>query len=113
MARASATEWAERVRAWRSSGLTSKEFCRGRGFTAQTLLWWSCQLSRKKNRGPKTGKGQVALARVVSSAATAGTRAAIRIEVGGARLDVAAGADRDTLSMVLDALRAAPTGAKP
>jgi len=111
MARASATEWAERVRAWRSSGLTSKEFCRGRGFAAPTLLWWSSQLSRKKNGGPEAGKARVALARVVSRASTPEARAAIRIEVCGARVEVAPGTDRATLSAVLDALRAAPTGA--
>jgi hypothetical protein len=112
MAKASATEWTERVRAWRSSGLTSKEFCRGRGFAAQTLLWWSSQLGRKRGPGAKTHKPRVVLARVVSkgSAHEAATRTAIRLELNGARVEVAPGTDPATLSMVLETLRAVPTG---
>lgn len=113
MAKASATEWAERVRAWRSSGLTSKEFCRGRGFTAQTLLWWSSQLGRKQGSGSKGRQPRVVLARVVSKGSTtheAATRTAIRLELNGARVEVPPGTDSATLSMVLETLRAAAPG---
>ena len=112
MAKASATEWAERVRTWRSSGLTSKEFCRGRGFTAQTLLWWSCQLGRKQGPVSKTRQPRVVLARVVSKRSTqeVATRAAITLELNGARVEVAPGTDRATLSMVLETLRDAAVG---
>ncbi len=112
MARASGTEWAERVRAWRSSGLTSKEFCRGRGFAAQTLLWWSSQLGRKQGLGSKTRQPRVVLARVVTKVRTpeVTARAAITLELNGARVEVAPGTDRATLSMVLETLRAAAAG---
>jgi hypothetical protein len=111
MARSSAAEWAERVSAWRSSGLTSKEFCRGREFNSQTLLWWSSQLLRGKVRVSKESNPRVALARVVTRASVVEGRTVIRIEVGGARVEVAAGADRATLTAVLESLRDAPTGA--
>ena len=111
MAKASATEWRERVRAWRSSGLTSKEFCRGRGFAAPTLLWWSSQLTRSQGGGGASER-QVVLARVVrkGSLHEVTSRASIKLEVGGARVEVAPGTDRATLSMVLETLRDAALG---
>ena len=112
MAKASATEWAERVRAWRSSGLSSKEFCRGRGFAAQTLLWWSSQLGRKGVTTRTAREPSVTLARVVSkvSPREVSARAAIRLDVDGARVEVLPGTDRSTLSMVLETLRAVSAG---
>ncbi len=115
MAKASATEWAERVRAWRSIGLTSKDFCRGRGFTAQTLLWWSSQLGRKQGSGLSARQPPIVLARVVSKGSPtheAATRTPITLELNGARVEVSPGTDPATLSMVLETLRAAPGGAR-
>jgi hypothetical protein len=40
-------------------------------------------------------------------------RAAIKLEVGGARVEVAPGTDRATVSMVLEALHAAALGGAP
>jgi hypothetical protein len=108
---AKAMEWAERVREWRSSGLTSKEFCRGRGIKAPTLLWWSSRLRHKQGRLTQR-KPEIVLARVVSKASTreVSERVAICLELGGARVEVAPGTDRATLSMVLETLRAAAVG---
>jgi hypothetical protein len=91
--------------------LTSKEFCRRREISAATLLWWSSQLSRKRV-GRATGrKERVAMARVVARSSNPEARTAIRIELGGARVDVGPGTDRATLALVLEALRAVPVGA--
>jgi hypothetical protein len=115
MAKTSAAEWAERVQAWRASGLTSNEFCRGRSFSARALLWWSSQLRRKRGSASSVGEPRVVLARVVreGGAPALTARAAIKLEVGGARVEVPPGTDRATLSMVLEALRAAALGAAP
>jgi hypothetical protein len=92
--------------------LTSKEFCRGRGFTAQTLLWWSSQLGRRRGAESKPRQPPVVLARVVSKGSTreVATATAIRLELNGARVEVAPGTDPAMLSMVLETLRAVPTG---
>ena len=49
--RASATEWAERVRAWRESGETAAEFAAGKDFTERTLTWWAGELARTSAGG--------------------------------------------------------------
>jgi hypothetical protein len=105
---AKAAEWAERVRAWRRSGLSSSEFARGEEFTGRALLWWSSHFGRhgypKAVRGGSRG---VTLARVVRtpSAPTSSTSAVV-IELRDARVLVSAGAEPATVSMVLHALRA-------
>jgi len=103
---AKAAEWAERVRAWRRSGLSSSEFSRGQEFTGRALLWWSSHFGRhgypKPSRGVSRG---VTLARVVRTPSVSSASAVV-IELAGARVLVAAGAEPATVSMVLGALRA-------
>ena len=48
MARSTRSEWAVRVRKWRSSGLTAREFATREGVNARTLAWWSSQLRRER-----------------------------------------------------------------
>ena len=36
-----ASKWSERVREWKSSGKTAKEFAVGREFKASTLVYWN------------------------------------------------------------------------
>lgn len=47
MKRASEAQWAERVRRWRESGLTAREYARREQLNARTLGWWSSRLKRK------------------------------------------------------------------
>jgi transposase len=42
------TEWAERVRRWRRSGLTAGEFAASIGVKSDTLTHWVWQLGRSK-----------------------------------------------------------------
>ena len=39
-------QWAERVRQWRRSGLTAREFARRAGINAGTLQYWAWRLRR-------------------------------------------------------------------
>jgi transposase len=41
-------EWAERVRRWRRSGLTAKEFARSVGINSGTLTYWACRLGHER-----------------------------------------------------------------
>ncbi len=93
--------WVERVEAWRESGERAEEFSRHEDFSAATLRWWSSKLKRE------TAPGDVPIARVLRTP-TAGQHVggAIVIEAirSGARVSIEAGADKATLSMVLELL---------
>jgi hypothetical protein len=55
--------WRERVEAWRVSGQSQSEFCRGRGFSKSSLSRWISQLA------PQLGtRGRKALRRAMLSA---------------------------------------------
>jgi hypothetical protein len=44
MTRVTRAQWAERVRQWKASGLTSEAFAVRKGLNKSTLLWWSSRL---------------------------------------------------------------------
>ncbi|KYF47961.1 hypothetical protein BE08_37770 [Sorangium cellulosum] len=98
MMRTKATEamWSERVRAWRESGETAEEFARSRGFAASTLHGGSSRLSRTE--APRF------LRLVPKTPAVASSVAELVVEVGGARVRVAAGFDPALLADVVRAL---------
>jgi hypothetical protein len=105
------TDWPARVEAWRSSGMSAGEFCKGREYSATTLYWWSSQLKRA---GARTQRGQrVPMARVERKAERPSANSSpIVVQVGGARVEVTADVDRNTLSVVLEALASVPWEAK-
>ena len=108
-----ASEWAERVEAWRRSGQRAAEFCKEREYTAKSLQWWSSHLRRRGPR-PASKVARVALARVVRRppAMQSSPCSPIVVQVGEARVEVAAGVDRAALSVVFDALMAAARGVR-
>lgn len=91
------TEWSRRVSAWRRSGLSAEVFCRGRGYAASTLRWYSSQL-REPEPEPRT-----AMIEVVRD--TTSARGHVLVELEGALVHVPAGVDATTLATVFDALR--------
>jgi hypothetical protein len=104
-----AAEWSARVAEWRASGLTSKEFCKEREYSASHLLYWSSTLRRKGGDVRHRPGRDVALARVVrrdqrESAATPG--ASIVVRTKRALVEVRPSVDRTTLAAVLEALGA-------
>jgi hypothetical protein len=95
-------EWATRVAAWRASGKTAKEFCKGKDYAAARLLWWSSDLKRKGVVAPP--RAPVALARVIRTPEERHRASAVVVCWEGFRVEVAAGADKATVSAVLEAL---------
>ena len=100
--------WAKRVEAWRASGLTSSEFCADKPFTPGGLRNAAHELRRAA-----PPPAAVRIARVVRLATLSATRSAppapeapVVVELGGARVVVARGVDRDALATVLDVLAA-------
>jgi hypothetical protein len=106
-------KWAERIAAWRESGLTSEKFSEGREFSAHGLRQWAYRLglTERRRRKPK-----VRIARVVRAAAPAPTdakeitrdpvpaQAPLIVEFDGARVVVRPGFDRATLAVLLEVL---------
>jgi hypothetical protein len=112
MTRTSASEWSERVAAWRASGKSAAAFCDKHGYSAKSLQWWSSEL-RRRGQAMATREPQVKLARVVRARSAApSTAPSVVVSVGEARVEVRAGADRATLELVLGALHAAQSGAR-
>jgi hypothetical protein len=102
-----ASEWSERVAEWRASGLTSKEFCKGRAYSAQHLLYWSSSLRRKDRAAPEA-TNKVGLVRVLRrEREEAAPSCAVTVRVGGTIVEVRSGVDATTLTTVLAALGAA------
>jgi transposase len=99
-----ASEWAPRVAAWRASGKTAKEFCKGRDYAASRLLWWSSDLKRR-GVGQSTSN-PAALIRVIRKGEAARASVAAVVHLGTIRVEIPAGADRATLSTVLEVLSA-------
>jgi hypothetical protein len=105
-----ASEWAQRVAAWRASGLSARDFCRELEYSGKDLQWWSSRLRRIQK--PADAK-RVPLARVVRDAsAPPPSASSIVVELGGARVQLAAGADHATLVAVFEALRASAGGGR-
>lgn len=108
MARASATEWSKRVRRWRRSGLTAKEYGAKAGLNPSTLTYWSWRLSAEQRAAAaaagSTSGDRGALVEIAVAHATSPIEIALE---RGTRVRVAAGADEATLMMVLRALEVA------
>jgi hypothetical protein len=89
--------WKKRVTSWRASGETAEAFSAGRGWSAKTLRWWSSRLRRE------APTPVVRVAQLVRSPSDPIGGGAIVVEDLDARLRITieAGADRDTLAVVL------------
>ena len=98
------TKWSERVREWKSSGRTAKEFAEGREFKASTLVYWASCLRTGMGGGPRGKKREphVRMVRVVPRAVRSDDT--IVVAIGAARVAVRAGFDPSLLRQVVSAL---------
>ena len=95
-------KWIPRVEAWRRSGLSAPAFSDGKEFTQSALRYWASRLERAgRVRAPAR---DVRIARLVNAASDAALDTPIVVEVGGARLGVRRGFDRETLRGLLELL---------
>jgi len=99
------TKWSERVREWKASGRTAREFAEGREFKASTLVYWASCLRRGNGSSqaqPKKREAHIRMARVIAAGPLAGD--AIVVAVGAARVTVRSGFDPALLKQVVQAL---------
>ncbi|MGK2855751.1 MAG: IS66 family insertion sequence element accessory protein TnpA [Thermoanaerobaculia bacterium] len=104
--RAKADVWAERVRAWKASGLSSEEFADGKEFTGRMLRWWAGEFLRRTRAEAKAG-APIAMARVVAPGEMVTQTASsspLAIVVGRYQVAVGRGFDEAVLRDVLRVL---------
>ena len=105
--RAKADIWAERVRAWKASGLSADEFAAGKEFTGRMLRWWAGEFLRRTKAKAKAG-APIAMARVVAPgeviADAPASSASLAVVVGRYHVAVSRGFDEGLLRDVLRAL---------
>ncbi len=93
-------EWAERVRRWRASGLTARQFSRREGLNPRTLSWWASIL---RDEAPKLATFVDVTALVALPPRTAALEVVVR---DGVTVRVGPGFDAALLREVVAALEA-------
>jgi hypothetical protein len=97
--------WAARVAEWKASGQSSPAFCAGKDFTAGGLRHWAHRLEHgDPPRKPRVRLARVVRTRVGAKAPERGELTEIVVEIGGARLLVRPGFDRETLGALVEVL---------
>jgi putative transposase len=93
-------QWADMTRACRESGMSNKEFCRQNGISEKTYYYWLRRLREAacENAQPK-------LVRLEAAKEQESEHCAILLRYKDAELEIRAGTDCDTITMVLQALK--------
>jgi len=95
-------EWRQRVREWRRSGASCREFCQGKPYSEASLYAWARQL-RDERVEPAASPGPLRFVRVVTPARAPSS---LTIELGAGRIVVDPSTDLTLLARVLDAVGA-------
>jgi hypothetical protein len=126
MTKETEARWVERVREWRASGLSAKDFAIAKGYKASTLCWAASVLrratesaaptapvagevhsrARAERRPPSSSKSPRFLP--VRTRAVEAAVAEMVIEIGAARVRVLRGFDASLLGEVVRALGGVP-----
>src|SRR5262249_12214989 len=94
------TTWKKRVAEWRASGKTAEAFSAGRGWSPQTLRWWSSRLGRKA-QPPSVRVAQVVRATAGGTAARGAGAVVVEALDARLRITIDAGAARELVTTVL------------
>lgn len=82
--------WAERVEAWKASGVGAMKFCEGKGYSGSSLSMWS----RRLRAGTEPAIRLAAVVRREPAPAAPSSAGAITVERGGLRVQFAPDCDR-------------------
>lgn len=93
------SEWAERVSACRSSGMTVQDWCREQGIGAQTYYRWQRRLYElvQEQRGGEFTE--------ITPPRRPANAVAVTVQVGGLEVAVHNGADAETVAAVMRAVK--------
>lgn len=108
--RASAAEWAKRVRGWRTSGESAAVYAERHGWNAATLTWWASRAGRAKTPADRAVEFVRVVERREDAAVTPEERphaGVIEVQLGrGRSIRVVRGVDVELLRAVVEALEA-------
>lgn len=110
MAQSARDRWAKRVREWKASGRSCREFASDAGVNPSTLAWWSWKLGRESEPESRSVLRFVELTGLDDAAAgdrvveTESSRLVLRVD--GYAVDVHNGFDGPTLARLLGVLEA-------
>src|SRR5690348_17095174 len=90
--------WAERVKLWRESGESGRDFARRHGVSSASLYQWAKRVE---------GKPSTRFLKLVPRSSASTPSADVVVEVGTARVRVARGFDAELLAEVVKALSGA------
>ena len=90
--------WKKHVEAWRASGLPQAQYCRQHNLKVHCLVYWRKRFARK-NQDPVSFV-QLKLPRELRQPGPS----AIRVAVGGYRIEIQRGFDPDTLKQLIATL---------
>jgi hypothetical protein len=90
--------WKERVRQWKESGKTAKEFASKNGCSPSALHWWARWFAKIE------APGFLRLVPKSAAAASGGATSTVTVEVHGAQIKVVPGFDPTLLAQVVQAL---------
>ena len=100
---AKAETWKQRVREWKQSGLTARQFADAHGLQAASLYFWSSRLQRDSVQALPAAPRFVALRTLSSELASSTTGCELHVRPG-LRISIAADIDRVLLRDLLDLL---------
>lgn len=96
-------EWAERVRACRSSGKSVSEWCREQGVASKTYYTWEREILGRAGKAVMEVRPE---GRIVAVGLETGqSEAAAWVRAGGVTVEIARGADAGTIRAILEAVR--------
>jgi hypothetical protein len=101
-------QWAARVREWKQSGQTLRQFVEGKPFKPSTLRWWSTRLRQRREESPKPEVRMMPVRISGHAGIDESAPALLFVEVGGARIGVRHGFDAELLRKVIAALAGQP-----
>ena len=107
MARATKAEWAKRVRAWRSSGLSGPAFSDRHGLNVRTLRYWAWRLEKEsREEGPPTESQGPTFIELTGLTAGATPSLFEVVTTAGHTVRVPSDFDEESLGRLLDLLEA-------
>ena len=97
-------EWAEKVKACRSSGQAVSEWCREHGMASSTYYRWEREVLGVAGKALVEGTKSI-VALPVEAAKDIGSGAVARIHSCGVTIEIEKGADAETIREIIEAVR--------
>lgn len=96
-------EWAEKIKACRSSGQAVKKWCKEHGIASSTYYTWEREVL--ETAGKALAEETTGIIALPMERETENKGIAARIEAGGVTVEIEKGADAETIRAIIEAVR--------